>query len=82
MHSAKWLRSLVFVLLLSSALLVSLLASEPTTVAPLHIGIFTDLHAHDTDSPKEGWAYVTLDPVSRTIVIEGEGDQADWELQY
>ncbi len=28
------------------------------------------------------WAYVTLDPALRTIMIEGEGDQADRELPY
>jgi len=28
------------------------------------------------------WAYVTLNPTSRTITIKGEGDQADLELQY
>ncbi len=28
------------------------------------------------------WAYVTLDPALRTIIIEGEGDQANRELPY
>lgn len=28
------------------------------------------------------WAYVTLNPTSRTITIEGEGDQANRELRY
>jgi len=28
------------------------------------------------------WAYVTLDPDARTITIVGEGEQADWELEY
>lgn len=28
------------------------------------------------------WAYVTLDTTMRTIMIEGEGDQANRELQY
>ena len=28
------------------------------------------------------WAMVTLDPVARTIVIEGEGEQADWQFEY
>jgi len=28
------------------------------------------------------WAYVTLDPEARTIKIVGEGEQADWELEY
>jgi len=28
------------------------------------------------------WAYVTLDTTMRTILIEGEGDQANRELQY
>jgi alkaline phosphatase len=36
----------------------------------------------DEEGRAPSWAYVTLDPTSRTITIEGEGDQADWELQY
>jgi alkaline phosphatase len=28
------------------------------------------------------WARVTIDPEARTIRIEGEGDQTDWDLTY
>jgi len=35
-----------------------------------------------TEGVPPSWAKVTLDPVTRTILIEGEGEQADWELQY
>jgi 3',5'-cyclic AMP phosphodiesterase CpdA len=35
-----------------------------------------------TESTPPSWAYVTLDPTDRTIVITGEGDQADWHFEY
>jgi 3',5'-cyclic AMP phosphodiesterase CpdA len=34
------------------------------------------------DPTPPSWAYVTLDPVARTIMIEGEGEQIDYELAY
>lgn len=36
----------------------------------------------DEEGRAPSWAYVTLDPTSRTITITGEGEQADWELSY
>lgn len=34
------------------------------------------------DPTPPSWAYVTLDPIARTITIEGEGEQADYRLEY
>lgn len=34
------------------------------------------------EGTEPSWAYVTLDPDARTITIVGEGEQADWELEY
>ena len=28
------------------------------------------------------WARITLDPVARTVTVDGEGDQADWTFAY
>jgi alkaline phosphatase len=40
-------------LLLLSVLVVPLFANETGSTEPLHVGIFTDLHAHDTNNPIE-----------------------------
>jgi alkaline phosphatase len=36
----------------------------------------------DEHDSRPSWAYVTLDPSSRTIAIKGEGDQVALDLQY
>lgn len=54
MVSSKWCRILVLGLFLITLLLAPSLAGETRPTDPLRIGIFTDLHAHDTDSPGEG----------------------------
>ncbi len=36
----------------------------------------------DEDGSAPSWAYVTLDPVARTITIKGAGDQSDLDLVY
>jgi 3',5'-cyclic AMP phosphodiesterase CpdA len=36
----------------------------------------------DEHNRPESWAYVTLDPVARTITIKGVGAQKDWNLSY
>jgi alkaline phosphatase len=47
----------------------------------IHYVTFQALLDHTEPTPPS-WAKVTLDPVARTIVIEGEGDQADWYFNY
>jgi len=54
MYSAKSLRFLLLGVLLSTALVLSLVANGAAAIEPLCIGIFADLHAHDTESPGEG----------------------------
>lgn len=53
MRSGKWLRCLLFGFLLSSVLVLSLAVNAAAATEPLRIGVFADLHAHDTDSPGE-----------------------------
>jgi alkaline phosphatase len=55
-------------------------ANRHTLIDGIHYITFQALVDEEGRAPS--WAYVTLDPTSRTITIEGEGDQADWELQY
>jgi 3',5'-cyclic AMP phosphodiesterase CpdA len=57
MRSGKWLLFLLFGFLLSSALVLSLAANATAPTEPVHIGIFADLHAHDTNSPVEEHVY-------------------------
>ncbi|MCK4393254.1 hypothetical protein KAX17_10160, partial [Candidatus Bipolaricaulota bacterium] len=47
----------------------------------IHYVTFEELFDHPGGTPPS-WAKVTLDPVTRTILIEGEGEQADRELRY
>ncbi|GAF68850.1 unnamed protein product, partial [marine sediment metagenome] len=55
---SKWyLRLLLCLSLIVATLAVPLLADEPVPTDPLRIGIFADLHAHDTNSPVEGHVY-------------------------
>lgn len=54
MHLMRGLRILCLSLFLFTILPTSLLADDLTVSGPLHLGIFADLHAHDTDSPGEG----------------------------
>jgi len=51
-----------------------------TLINGIHYLTFEALVNEEERAPS--WAYVTLDPVSRTITIKGAGDQADWELEY
>ena len=51
-----------------------------TLINGIHYLTFEALVNEEERAPS--WAYVTLDPVARTITITGEGEQADWELQY
>jgi len=44
----------VFLLLVSLIGVLGAAAQTASSEAPLHVGIFTDLHAHDTNSPNEG----------------------------
>ncbi|MEA3356606.1 MAG: hypothetical protein U9Q23_04660 [Candidatus Bipolaricaulota bacterium] len=55
------------------------MASVSADEDQLHLGIFADLHAHDSEP---SWAYVTLNPAARTIEIKGAGDQIDLQLEY
>jgi len=54
MHLMRGLKILCLSLFLFTILTTSLLADDLTVSSPLHLGIFADLHAHDTDSPGEG----------------------------
>ncbi|MCK4356103.1 metallophosphoesterase, partial [Candidatus Bipolaricaulota bacterium] len=51
-----------------------------TLINEIHYLTFEALVNEEERVPS--WAYVTLDPVARTITITGEGEQADWELPY
>ncbi len=51
-----------------------------TVINGIHYITFDQLC--DEDGSKPSWAYVTLDPATRTIDIKGAGDQADWHLKY
>jgi len=51
-----------------------------TLINGIHYLTFEALVNEEERAPS--WAYVTLDPAARTITITGEGEQADWELQY
>ncbi len=51
-----------------------------TLINEIHYLTFAALVNEEERAPS--WAYVTLDPVARTITITGEGEQADWELPY
>ncbi len=57
MLSSKWYVRLLLDLFLVALLVAPLLADEPVSTDPLRIGIFADLHAHDTNSPVEGHVY-------------------------
>ena len=54
--------------------------NDHTVINGIHYIEFDQLTDEHNSLPS--WALVTLDPTSRTITIVGEGDQADWELQY
>ena len=47
----------------------------------IHYVTFQALLDHTEPTPPS-WALVTLDPTAQVIVIEGEGEQADWILEY
>jgi len=47
----------------------------------IHYVTFAAMVDH-TDPTPPTWAYVTVDPGSETITIEGAGEQADYELSY
>ncbi len=51
-----------------------------TVINGIHYVTFDQLT--DEHDSKPSWAFVTLDPVARTITIVGAGDQADWSLEY
>ncbi len=51
-----------------------------TVIDGIHYITFDQLC--DEHNSKPSWAYVTLNPVTRTIDIKGAGDQADWHLKY
>ncbi len=53
MLSSKWYLRPVLSLSLVLLLVAPLLADGPGLTDPLHVGIFADLHAHDTNSPGE-----------------------------
>ena len=55
-------------------------ANRHTLIGGIHYITFQALVDEEGRAPS--WALVTLDPQARTITIVGEGDQADWELQY
>jgi len=57
MRSGKWPRSLLFGFLLSSVLVLSLATNAAVATGPLRVGVFADLHAHDTNSPVEEHVY-------------------------
>jgi len=61
MLSSKWYLRLLFSLFLVAILVAPLLADEPSPTDLLRIGIFADLHAHDTNSPGEGHVYTNYD---------------------
>ncbi len=52
-----------------------------TRIDGIHYVTFAAMVDH-TDPTPPAWAEVTLDPSSRTIVIDGVGGQSDWELEY
>ena len=47
----------------------------------IHYVTFQALVDHAGGTPPS-WAKVTFDPAARTISIDGEGDQADWQFAY
>jgi 3',5'-cyclic AMP phosphodiesterase CpdA len=47
----------------------------------IHYVTFQALLDHTEPTPPS-WAMVTLDPTAQVIMIEGEGEQADWILEY
>ncbi len=53
MLSSKWYLRLLLILSLVLLLVAPLLADEPSPTDLLCVGIFADLHAHDTNSPGE-----------------------------
>ena len=53
--------------------------NDYTMINGIHYIEFDQLVNEGTEP---SWAYVTLDPEGRTITIVGEGEQADWELEY
>ncbi len=52
-----------------------------TEIDGIHYVTFTALIGRVGGKPPT-WAYVTLDPTARTIDIVGEGEQADYRLEY
>ncbi len=55
-------------------------ANRYSLIDGIHYLTFEALFEENEEAPS--WAYVTLDPGTRTITITGEGEQADWELPY
>jgi len=51
------------------------------TIDGIHYVTFAAM-VDDTEPKPPTWAYITLDPIARTISIVGEGEQADYELQF
>ena len=51
-----------------------------TVINGIHYITFDQLTEEHESKPS--WAYVTLNPTTRTIDIKGAGDQADWHLKY
>ncbi|HUT87555.1 MAG TPA: metallophosphoesterase [Candidatus Heimdallarchaeota archaeon] len=81
MRSGKWLRSLLFGFLLSSALVLSLAANATAATEPLRIGVFADLHAHDTESPGEGKVMSNYSERLESFVVAANAWPADLVIE-
>ena len=81
MRSGKWLRSLLFGFLLSSALVLSLTANPTAATEPLRIGVFADLHAHNTNSPVEEHVYTNYGQRLQAFVDAMNAWPADLVIQ-
>jgi len=81
MRSGKWLRSLLFGFLLSSALVLSLAANPTASTEPLRIGVFADLHAHDTESPEEGKVMSNYSERLESFVVAANAWPADLVIE-
>jgi len=54
MRTKKLLLAVIAMIFVSSLFTLGLVYGDDETGSVLHVGIFADLHAHDTDSPNEG----------------------------
>ena len=81
MRSGKWLRSLLFGFLLSSVLVLSLATNGATATGPLRVGVFADLHAHDTESPGEGKVMSNYSERLESFVVAANAWPADLVIE-